>query len=197
MRSSPNIYDRGFFDRARRLEEPSIHLVVDILLRHFRPRSVVDVGCGTGLYLAGFAARGCAVRGYEGAPAAIRQASLRRKIRHWDLRRPLPARRRFDLCLSIEVAEHLPAAAADTFVRSLTGLADTLFFTAATPGQGSLAIGHLNEQPHHYWREKFRRRGFGWQRGLTGVLRREMAAAGVVWWIPKNLMVFKRLKQNI
>src|SRR5690606_11269946 len=75
-----------------------------------------------------------------------------------DLTRPPQLDQRFDLAMSLEVAEHLPAAAADSFVSLLTSTADCVFFSAAIPGQGG--VSHLNEQPHRYWAEKFARRGY-------------------------------------
>jgi hypothetical protein len=49
-----------------------------------------------------------------------------------DLRQPLPADRKFDLAISGEVAEHLPA----TLVGTLTSVSDVVLFSAAIPGQG-------------------------------------------------------------
>lgn len=76
-----------------------------------------------------------------------------------DLTVPLSLERRFDLALSLEVAEHLPAAAADHFVASLTRLASVILFSAAIPDQGG--EGHLNEQWPDYWVERFAAHGFG------------------------------------
>lgn len=42
----------------------------------------------------------------------------------------------FDLVISLEVAEHLPSASADRFVRFLTSLGPAIAFSAATVGQG-------------------------------------------------------------
>jgi len=179
------------------MEGSSASRAVEVLLRHFSPQSVVDIGCGTGLYLAAFAARGAEVKGYDGSEAAIRKSPVKDKITFWNLEEYLPAEKKYDLCLSIEVAEHLKPQAADTFVRTLTGMSDTLIFTAATPGQGSVGIGHINEQPHEYWIEKFVAHGFRLEAELTRKIRKEMQAAEVIWWVPKNLMVFKKIKANL
>ena len=50
-----------------------------------------------------------------------------------DLRRSFRLERRFDLALCLEVAEHLPAKAADAFVASLVELAPVVVFSAAMP----------------------------------------------------------------
>ncbi len=197
MAEESDIYDDYFFDRAGQMEGASAVRAADIFLRHFAPKSVVDIGCGTGLYLAAFAARDVEVNGYDGSTAAIRKSPVKEKVTLHDLEAYLPAPKRYDLCLSIEVAEHLRPEAADTFVRTLAGFSDTLVFTAATPGQGSADIGHINEQPHEYWIRKFEQQGFALDAEETEQIRQEMEAAEVIWWVPKNLMVFKKAKANL
>jgi hypothetical protein len=82
-----------------------------------------------------------------------------------DLERPLDEllRLRADLCVSTEVAEHLPAAFADTHVSYLCRTADAVLMTAATPGQGG--TDHVNEQPHSYWIETYCGHGFDYEGG--------------------------------
>src|SRR5207302_1340879 len=71
----------------------------------------------------------------------------------FDLTRPLRLDERFDLAVSVEVGEHLPPAAAQTLVESLTRLAPVVLFAASIPHQGG--IEHLNEQWPSYWRQLF------------------------------------------
>lgn len=59
----------------------------------------------------------------------------------------------FDLCLCLEVAEHISEARADALIEMLCNLSDRVLFSAAIPGQGG--TGHINEQPAHYWAAKF------------------------------------------
>lgn len=56
--------------------------------------------------------------------------------------------RRFDLAMTIEVAEHLTPVRADSFVEDLTRLSDVVLFSAAIPAQGG--INHVNEQWQSY-----------------------------------------------
>jgi hypothetical protein len=60
--------------------------------------------------------------------------------------------------MSIEVAEHLPAANAESFVDSLVRLGDIILFSAAIPFQGG--TNHLNEQWQTYWAEHFKKKGY-------------------------------------
>ena len=59
--------------------------------------------------------------------------------------------------MSVEVAEHLQPASAETLIASLTGLADVVLFGSAYVEQGG--ADHINEQPHTYWDQLFRARG--------------------------------------
>jgi 2-polyprenyl-3-methyl-5-hydroxy-6-metoxy-1,4-benzoquinol methylase len=192
MREEKDIYDKHFYDRAYHLEASSAEAVVKILMERFHPRSVIDIGCGTGLYLKMFAQQGVEALGYEASPAAIAGSVVGERIRFHDLCQPLHVGESFGLCLCIEVAEHLPLSAAGVLVESLCRLSETLVFTAATPGQGDAGIGHINEQPHAFWIRKFAEFGFVLDRETTDDLRRLMREQEVVWWIPKNLMIFKK-----
>ena len=124
------------------------------------PRSVVDVGCGTGTWLSVFKEMGVGkVLGVDGDNVDPSQLHIdRHEFRAANLIRPLALGERFGLAVCLEVAEHLPAEAADTLVGSLCGLSDTILFSAALPGQGGQ--NHLNEQYFDYWREKFNARGY-------------------------------------
>jgi 2-polyprenyl-3-methyl-5-hydroxy-6-metoxy-1,4-benzoquinol methylase len=62
---------------------------------------------------------------------------------------PLDLEKEFDLVVSLEVAEHLPASAADQFVNTLVKHGKKILFSAAIPGQGGQ--DHLNEQWPDYW----------------------------------------------
>jgi SAM-dependent methyltransferase len=123
-------------------------------------RSAVDLGCGVGTWLSVLAENGVAeVLGVDGAwvtrdrleipPSAFLEA---------DLTAPIQVGRRFDLAISLEVAEHLPASCADRFVSSLADLSDFILFSAAVPFQGG--VHHVNEQWPEYWAERFRRLGY-------------------------------------
>ena len=65
---------------------------------------------------------------------------------------------KFDLVVSLQVAEHIPFEFADDLVRGMVAMSDNVFFSAAEPGQGG--IGHINCQSMEYWTEKFVEKGY-------------------------------------
>lgn len=142
----------GWDDQA----EHSASVVVPLILNLVAPQSVVDIGCGPGGWLEIFQKNG--IKDFLGMDASwVPLEKLRIPRENFiptDLTKPLNAKRRFDLVVSLEVAEHLDAQFADTFVNSLTRLGDVILFSAAIPDQRGFQ--HVNEQFQDYWVEKFR-----------------------------------------
>lgn len=156
-------YDSRFLDSIRAGSRRSADLVLDLLapLIVTLPRSVVDIGCGSGTWAAAFADRfaPAEVLGIDGA--YVDRASLMidpADFRARDLSRPLAAERRFGLAISLEVAEHLPPASGPDLIRTLVAHADHVLFSAAIPGQGGEF--HVNERPLEYWRALFAAEGY-------------------------------------
>ena len=153
-------YGRRFY---RQMEDESFEgylALVRPLLELVAANSAVDFGCGTGGWLAALAANGVVdVLGVDGP--WVPQDMLKipsSQFRCHDLTKPLTLERRFDLAMSLEVAEHLPASSADAFVALVASAAPAVLFSAAIPGQGG--VDHINEQWPSYWAEKFKLHGY-------------------------------------
>ena len=181
-----DVYSDAFFADVERTAAGSARRVVPVAVREWRPAHVVDVGCGEGIWAAAFEALGVPALGIDGEYVRPGRRLVRRFLA-WDLATPLPALGRFDLCVCLEVAEHLPASAADGLVAGLAELSDRILFSAAVPGQGG--TGHVNEQPHDYWLQRFDRLGFA----ADEAWRDRFAAEGeVAWWYQRNMVVLER-----
>lgn len=155
-----NLYDDQFFSAisggARRSALRVLPVVVDMI----KPRSVVDVGCGTGDWLSTLTEiTACEVVGLDGDYVPIDLLAIPHdSFIPTDLSQPFALDRPFDLAMSLEVAEHLPPSRASGFVHDLTHLASAVLFAAAIPNQGG--VGHINEQWQSYWIDLFTQNGF-------------------------------------
>lgn len=131
------------------------------LLKIFKPHSVADIGCGRGEWLKAFRENGVEkVVGFDGTWNS-QEKMLDQKIRFFpvDLNNPIiHQQEKFDLAISLEVAEHLKEASAKNFVNTLTALSDAVMFSAAYTKQGG--TNHINEQPHTYWAKMFIEHGY-------------------------------------
>jgi SAM-dependent methyltransferase len=184
-----NIYNDGFFREIREGSERSAQVVVPMVMDLLGPKSVIDVGCGTGAWLAAFRDAGVAeIQGLEGARVAPELAHIDLSlIERTNLVNPFKFRRRFDLAMTLEVAEHLPPESASGFVESLTGLSSAILFSAAVPYQRG--VGHLNEQWPEYWADLFRR----YKYELVDCLRDHLwNDERVELWYRQNLFIFVR-----
>jgi SAM-dependent methyltransferase len=190
------IYDDKFFKNTIEFEAASASQFVEVVLKYYQPQSIVDIGCGAGIYLREFEKKGVKeLLGIDGAPAAKNEFLLAPdKLVIFDLAQKYKFKKKYDLSLCLEVAEHLREEDADVLVETIINSSDQIIFTAAVPGQGPRSIGHINEQPHEYWIEKFENKNFSYLEEQTAVMKKEMGEKGVVWWIVNNLMVFLRKK---
>jgi hypothetical protein len=102
-----------------------------------------------------------------------------------DLTQRVELDRRFDLAMSLEVAEHLPPEAASGFVAALCDASDVIMFGAAVPQQGG--AGHINEQWPEYWEALFKLRGFRQFDCLRAALWDD---PDVVYWYAQNTFIY-------
>jgi SAM-dependent methyltransferase len=187
-----DVYDKDYFETTiESFAVPVAPVIAESVITRFHPRSLVDVGCGTGAILEQFQKRGVRCTGLEYADAAIAKARSRSlQVIKLDLTQKNSLDLIADLSMSLEVAEHLPQAIADPFVDLLCTLAPTVLMTAAPPGQGG--TGHLNEQPNEYWIAKFQSRGFQLDQESTDAFRQQWREADVAGFYHQNVLVFRK-----
>jgi len=158
-------------------------------------KTCIDCGCGLGHYVEALRSYGVAIIGVEYSQRYRRRCARKGlDVSAWDLTRPSPipgGPDRFDLALSIEVAEHVPATYAEAFVEYVGGASDRVLLTAAPPGQGG--TGHVNEQPKSYWIERFATRNFLYAEEETAWFAETWTRNGAMGYLGRNAMVFRRV----
>ncbi len=161
-------------------------LIVPHLINLFNPKSVIDVGCGIGTFLYVFQENGIEnVLGVDGGWVDSSKLHIsERFFLERDLEKKLNLNKRFDLALSLEVAEHLKQNVADVFVESLVSLSNIIIFAAAIPKQGGQ--NHINEQYPKYWQEKFLKHNFH----FYDIFREcYWQNKNVPWWYKQNMFL--------
>jgi len=159
--------------------------IVDLI----KPKSVVDFGCGLGTFLYTFKENGITdVLGLDGTwvdknlQGKYLNAS---EFMECDLEKTIDLKKKYDLVITLEVAEHLAESAADTFVRNLTSAGQVVLFSAAIPMQGGQ--NHINEQWLAYWEDKFKGHGYK----LYDIVRPMIwDNPKVSWWYKQNAVLF-------
>ena len=104
-------YDRRFYDTVNEAGSSSAKAVLPHVLNFLPAQSAIDVGCGTGIWAAVLQELGVMdVLGVDGAYVPEDQRHLEPDHFHeCDIGSGLHIQREFDLCLCLEVAEHLPS----------------------------------------------------------------------------------------
>ena len=145
---------------------------------------IIDDGCGPGIYVKALREAGVEADGVDLDPRCpydvmdVFSSDFDSKYKG-----------KYDIAMCIEVAEHLPATRADDLVKTLTGLAPVVLFSAAIPGQGG--HGHINCQPKEYWIEKFALLNYVVDAEATDKLIAFMVSGYHMGWFRNNAVVFK------
>ncbi len=193
MRKKP--YTKKFFSEKLN-SMSSARRIVPFLIEAARPKSVIDLGCGTADFLSVFIKNNIPdVLGVDGEWV---EASLlkipKESFMPAELEKPFRLDRKFDLVLSLEVAEHIPEKFAGDFIDTLTGLGDMVCFSAAVPSQGGRS--HLNERWPDYWAGLFSQRGYA---SVDCLRKRFWNDPEVNFWYAQNMIFYireEKLSQN-
>jgi SAM-dependent methyltransferase len=182
-------YDAEFFTYIEEGATRSARVIVPLLRNLLRVGSVLDVGCGHGVWLAEWRNGGTTdAVGVDGDYVDKKRLVI--PMDHFvefDVSQPFSLKRRFDFVQCLEVGEHIAEDRADTLVANLVEHGDVILFSAAVPGQGGEF--HVNERPYEYWRDKFAANGF---RTFDWLRQRICHLAKVEPWYRYNTLLFAR-----
>ncbi len=161
MQNAPHsTYSAEFYESIATGSNKSAHEIASLLAQHLKLKSILDVGCGQGFWLKEFSKTfGAEVTGVDGKHVDETSLAIpsNRFIAH-DLNESLDLAKKFDLVLSLEVAEHIKPESSQCFIESLVRHGNMVLFSAAPPGQGG--YDHINEQDPDFWRALFQKAGF-------------------------------------
>ena len=145
----------------------NVHNIVDLLVKEYNPKSFLDIGCGSGVFVAEFLKRGIEAYGID-------------KNIHWkkDFDEKYPDWKKnyinedfaeskidsvFDLIFCIEVMEHLPDKTVLQWIEKIKTKCHFLVFTSVPWSDGTVwdkYWGHINVKAVDQWVEIFEHNGF-------------------------------------
>jgi len=165
-------------------ERPFATRLAEWISTELRPKNVLDVGCGPGMYVEELLKKGVSALGIEVSSEISKPYVLNKSL--FDMNETA------EVTMCLEVAEHIPEDQADTVVRKVSESAQkTLVWTAAVPGQGG--VGHINCQPKEYWREKIEKYGFRYNEEMTRACVQFALSGYHMGWFVNNLQLFQKV----
>ena len=132
--------------------------LADQIVSAMHPARVLDAGCGIGLLVEALRTRGVDAEGVDLSSYAIGEVpeSLKPFCTRASIADEFTGR--YDLIVSIEVVEHMPAREAEAAVANMCRHADDVLFSSSPIDQREPS--HVNVQPPEHWAELFARHGF-------------------------------------
>ena len=146
--------------------------------------TLVDFGCGDASYAKAIAATGLKVEAYDGNTDVGKNSGGFASV--LDLSESFDLKKKFDVVVSLEVAEHLPKKYEEIYVNNLIKHTNRyIIMSWAEPGQGG--SGHFNEQSNEYVIELMKNKGFTELNDLSQYLRKSVTH---LWWFRNTSFVF-------
>lgn len=183
-------YCEQFWQDEIKTSKEAAQAIVPLIIKYLNPLNVIDVGCGSGMFVDQFLSHHIAAVGIDHPSTYSHYVPpLTRFIGH-DLTTPLTFKvyKWADVVLCFEVGEHLPDSSSNILIETITSLSNTVLFGAAVPGQGGW--NHINEQPVQYWQDKFGRIGYRIADGDNDLIS-EIRNCGAASWYRNNIHLYK------
>lgn len=159
------------------------------LVDQFKPKSVIDVGCGEGHALKWFRDSGVEdVLGVEGSTKALENSPIKDRIMIHDFTQgQYKPNKSFDLAWSCEFVEHVE----DRFIGNFMPCFASSPIVAMTYSEPQWSEGghhHVNCQSQSYWNDVFYLWGYQWMEEYSMYLRSIATAR----WVKPTVSVFRK-----
>jgi 2-polyprenyl-3-methyl-5-hydroxy-6-metoxy-1,4-benzoquinol methylase len=181
----PALPERINFDAIANEEKPWADRLAQWIKTELAPESVLDIGCGPGIYVdslqdCGVNAQGIDVDERVHGKQHLTYQSL------FDI-----TDKQADTVICMEVAEHIDAAQEDLVVSQVVStVGHTLIWTAAAVGQGG--IGHINCKNKQEWADKITAAGLVRNHKKEAELIEYAGSGYHMSWFVNNLLYFER-----
>ena len=158
------------------------------LIENFKPRNLIDIGCGEGHAIKWFVDNGVDAIGIEGSTKALENSSVKDRIVIHDYTKgPYKVEPEFDLAWSCEFVEHVESRFANNYMTTFNA-APVVAMTYSEPQWSSGGHHHVNCQPQSYWNTIFEFWGYIWMEEYSMHLRSIATAR----WVKPTVSVFRK-----
>ena len=114
-----SLYDKSFYESTHS-HVYSAQKIFEIIFKYLKPKSIIDVGCGSGSWLKAASEMGVKnLTGIEGnwlKPEMLIAENINLLIH--DISNSLPRLSKYDLAITLEVAEHLSESRSKSFIEA-------------------------------------------------------------------------------
>ncbi|WIH87730.1 methyltransferase domain-containing protein [Brachyspira pilosicoli] len=156
-----NIYDQKFYTAGSNYNYRSAKLILPILFKYYKPESVIDIGCGIGswlramleFYISNIHGVDCNKVDEEYLLVPRKYIEIDNLESHINY-----SNKKYDLAISVEVAEHLDNSSSENFIKMLTSYSNVILFSAGIPYQSG--VNHINCQSPDFWYKIFNSLGY-------------------------------------
>ena len=154
------------------------------LKKLFKNCSVLDLGCGTGVYTKQLLENGIKSEGFDGNPNTPLISKGLCGVA--DLTQPQQFSKK-DWVLCLEVGEHIPKEYESTFIKNITSSATKgIVLSWAIPNQPG--DGHVNCQTNEYVISLLESLGYSYDETSSNTLK----SSSTLWWFKNTVMVFRK-----
>lgn len=190
---SPSPYTPEYFSGINSGSQSSAEVILSHLFSIYRPRSVFDLGCGSGAWLNAAGKLGAEkLIGVDGPWNRGVFENKRIEFHRANVSTDSIPTPRCDLAMSTEVGEHVPPERSQVMVKALCAVAPVVLFSAAIPNQGG--TDHINERWQSDWARMFWDCGFVCKDLIRPSVWHDQR---VEHWYRENLLVYVDTKHEL
>jgi 2-polyprenyl-3-methyl-5-hydroxy-6-metoxy-1,4-benzoquinol methylase len=161
-------YSENFYSSVTKRASESSKLIAEILSTVIKPRSIIDIGSGEGIWLDTLSDTFPSASNLTAIDLQPHESEYFKKLmknklnfkfitRNFEIDHKLP-KTNYDLGICLEVLEHLQSETAELLAEEFANKFSVLVFSAAVKGQGG--TGHINERSLDFWLELLRKNKF-------------------------------------
>ena len=197
-----DIYNTEFFKNIDDSSVKGAGIVLPYLFGFYKPNSVIDIGCGTGAWLRASKELGIdIIHGVDINEEDEQNLFVPRDVidifdfSNLSSQNEIFSHERYDLAISLEVAEHLDRSNAISFIKYLTSYSDVVLFSAALPFQ--TGTHHVNCQPARYWADLFKKEEYTCVDLFRRKLMFDSQLSGCYWYAQNSYLYVRDNKKDL